>query len=112
MNIFSQVDLSTMDASGPDGVCSGVYSSKRKTYSYNATTNAVATITASVSSSGIAAICLFLDGNICAADTSAANNSSSATCIRSISPGPHILDIILLDTGIFGASASVMVAPL
>lgn len=113
MNVFDQVDLTTMYASGPDGICSVATSSKRKTYSYTGTAKAIATITASVGSTGQAVVCLVLDGQLCAADTSnSSQGSSSATCVKSIDPGTHILDIVLLDTGIVSASASVMVSPL
>jgi hypothetical protein len=113
MNAFQEVDLSAMVASGPDGVCSGVYPTLSKTYSYSALTREVVTLTGSVSSSGIAVVCLKVDGQICAADaTQIPNGSGSATCIRPIEPGAHVFDIVLLQTGIIRSSASLMVVPL
>jgi hypothetical protein len=113
MNAFQEVDLSEMVASGPDGVCTGTYSTLSKSYSYTALTKEVVTLTASVSSSGVPAACLKIDGQVCAASaTQTPNGSSSATCIRSIEPGTHILNIVLFQTGILRSSASLMVVPL
>ena len=113
-NAFAQVDLSMMDASGPDGICTTSWPIKRKTYNYSSSSNGIVNITASMSTYGSPSVCLLVDGQACAGDSAGSTNqSSSASCNVAISPGSHVFEIILIEKGgpITFLSASVMVIP-
>lgn len=95
---YSSIDLSGASNKGPDGSCTLVLNTKRLDHVFELESDSLLLLNGFISTSDVAgnagALCLFVNGNLCNAESMLGYVSGSASCIVPVSSGSVRIQII------------------
>lgn len=98
MSKYSSIDLSGASNKGPDGLCTRVLNTKRLDHVFELESDSLLLLNgymATFNNPGNAgALCLFVNGNLCNAESMVGYVSGSASCIVPVNAGSVRIQII------------------